>query len=461
MLRGVLAAGAFLLFFITPFLWFFVLTIPSVPRGWAVVFLGVLPGIFCGVLVLEFITLRSAALGRKWVPCLIMAMTILWILGQVGFIVSNAGRLTSVALAAAFLAALSLQIYIYGHIVRGFIGLDQNPDFAKDALSDARYGRALRTDIYRILGLPIAPNNFRLESRLALCLAVMAFLIEGNAFYTYIQASKWVRDIVAAKPGIRDQLSLYVDILGVGGTALAVVFGNLALAQVMLFGVRGLRRVMRLLLIQSIQEARKTDPRPPVLLLRAFRDDHVTMKRGAVPWHVRLFDPFLHARNMEDLLIQYFPEYGPFVAIGNPEDRSQPAGAARDYIPSEEWRSTVLQLMHESRWIILAVEKTDSILWELETIRNRNYTSKTLVVWPPQFTRDGDLHRRVLQLLNMDDKQLAPEVLSHAHLLAQWMGPFGEKAIVSSRVSEVEYEAVIRLALSDWNCWETKLQGIP
>jgi hypothetical protein len=128
------------------------------------------------------------------------------------------------------------------------------------------------------------------------------------------------------------------------------------------------------------------DARAPVLYLRSFLDEkpnYYEMTAG-----LRFFD-----RSIEMKLAKYFNSFGPFVAIGSQRDKVPKLGAIRLMRSDQDWRSEVTSLMASSHAIVAAVGLTPWIKWELSEIVARNYTSKTLFLFPVM-TRFGFRIRR-------------------------------------------------------------------
>src|ERR1700733_9080082 len=56
--------------------------------------------------------------------------------------------------------------------------------------------------------------------------------------------------------------------------------------------------------------------RPPILFLRAFRDDQVSLAAARLPLLMRLIDPGSIGGSLEELIVQEYTGLGPVVAIG-------------------------------------------------------------------------------------------------------------------------------------------------
>ncbi|MDH3638317.1 MAG: hypothetical protein OES09_07600 [Gammaproteobacteria bacterium] len=93
----------------------------------------------------------------------------------------------------------------------------------------------------------------------------------------------------------------------------------------------------------------RDDHRRPVLFLRSFADE-----TAAGP-----------ANTYEQVIHYTVSHIGPFVAIGNPDERLQGQGAARLYL-DEGWQSEVIRLMRSAEIVILWAAPTEGVQWELK-----------------------------------------------------------------------------------------------
>jgi hypothetical protein len=158
----------------------------------------------------------------------------------------------------------------------------------------------------------------------------------------------------------------------------------------------------------SIEKITATDPRPPLLFLRAFRDDQVTLDLPHYTPLGRLFAISMPKLSLDHVLLTEGTLYGPMVALGNPRDSLPPYGVARGYVANEHWQDTVRQLAQLSQAIVICVDDTDAIWWEIEHLVGHDHLKKTLFLFHPKFRSQADNHRLISHLLAklpIDDKQ--------------------------------------------------------
>ncbi len=144
----------------------------------------------------------------------------------------------------------------------------------------------------------------------------------------------------------------------------------------------GARRVGSRVRQRSADDALAGAGRPPVLYLRAFsRDTEATLvPRDAVAEATR--HPLDRARvTFEEVLAQSLERVGPVVALGKPGDVLPPIGASRSYVPDDEWKDRVAAWVDEAALVVLMVDATDAMRWELAQIAR--HLEKVWLLLPP------------------------------------------------------------------------------
>ncbi|MEL6971081.1 MAG: hypothetical protein AAFZ63_17550 [Bacteroidota bacterium] len=102
------------------------------------------------------------------------------------------------------------------------------------------------------------------------------------------------------------------------------------------------------------------------LYLRGFSLD----KKFAVTSDTSLID------TAEVLLAKVFKPS--LIAIGKPGESLPIPGARRTYIPDEDWKVKVQHLIQHANLIVIRVDNSDGLLWELEQIKNHDLLPKTI-----------------------------------------------------------------------------------
>ena len=85
----------------------------------------------------------------------------------------------------------------------------------------------------------------------------------------------------------------------------------------------------------------------------------------------------VYYRNVEALICQMFDEA--VVAIGKPGETLPPRGAYRFYETGDTWKEKVTELMEKAKYVVLYVDFTPGVKWEIEAALN-NYRDKVILV---------------------------------------------------------------------------------
>ncbi|MEH6622342.1 MULTISPECIES: hypothetical protein [Dietzia] len=142
--------------------------------------------------------------------------------------------------------------------------------------------------------------------------------------------------------------------------------------------------------IHRLLVARRTTPRfsksttaEEILLLRAFDDDHKRVQttyadRGAIG----ILTGGSRMR-FEELIAAIVQTEGNFVAIGRPDERLPPLGAARTYWDDDEWQLAVEHTAASAKLIVLVAGTTEGLRWEIQKLKEWGFLEKCLFLVPP------------------------------------------------------------------------------
>ncbi|MFJ1792177.1 transferase [Kitasatospora griseola] len=120
--------------------------------------------------------------------------------------------------------------------------------------------------------------------------------------------------------------------------------------------------------------ALQADGRRPVLYLRSFADDGTAARiDDSQPLNI-------HSR--EEQLAAALAAFGPVIAVGRPGEPLPLLGAARFYLPLDDWKPTVLHLMDLSRLIVLRVGTGAGLRWEIEQAVATQPAGKLVLLTP-------------------------------------------------------------------------------
>jgi hypothetical protein len=173
---------------------------------------------------------------------------------------------------------------------------------------------------------------------------------------------------------------------GVGWFATGFYLPFLVVGMLLLWVSGRLRRRGRNRLRMTILEVQEHDPRPNILFLRAFTDDQVALAPSRVTWLGRLVE--LGQRggsSLDTVLLEEGTEFGPVVALGNPNDPVPPYGSARGYFQHADWQAGMARLAESAQAIVICLEDSAGVWWEAEHLLAGGHASKTLFVLHPRF----------------------------------------------------------------------------
>ncbi|MCX5208833.1 transferase [Kitasatospora sp. NBC_00240] len=120
--------------------------------------------------------------------------------------------------------------------------------------------------------------------------------------------------------------------------------------------------------------ALQADGRRPVLYLRSFADDHTAAQVDD--------GTALNIHSREEQLAAALGAFGPVIAVGRPGEPLPLLGAARFYLPLDDWKPTILRLMELSQLIVLRVGSGAGLRWEIEQAVATQPGRKLLLLTP-------------------------------------------------------------------------------
>jgi hypothetical protein len=235
----------------------------------------------------------------------------------------------------------------------------------------------------------------------------------------------------------------------IGGIHVAGLIAIMILLIVLRFAARSFTRT-------SLENLISKDQRPIILFLRSFRDDQVKLKKPRSGIVMRMVS-FGEPRPMLDhILLEEGTCYGPVVALGAPGVR-RPFGAARTYVSNEQWRETVIEFCRQSGMVVVTVDETESVRWEVQHILAQKHLPKTLFLLPPRLIGSAEVGR-ILPLVLTQVGEPAPEWISTlVHLLQTeqrycvgwfWKTEHQVEVLTTRRNSYVAYAIAVGIFLS-------------
>jgi hypothetical protein len=148
----------------------------------------------------------------------------------------------------------------------------------------------------------------------------------------------------------------------------------------------------------------KVSPAGSTLFLRAFRDDQVHIRRASRNLFSSVFDLGRVPATLDELMLERLDGRGDLIAIGNPQDRKgtarqSPWGAQRLYVDDAHWHESVTMLARDADRIVLCIDASDGVRWEIANVLRSGYANKTLFFLNPSV----DVQTRTRQLMEYFD----------------------------------------------------------
>lgn len=244
--------------------------------------------------------------------------------------------------------------------------------------------------------------------------------------------------LVTAGVLIRDVLPLFV-------------LGVLALLTV----VAGVDAVGRRLRAASLREVLDADPRPPILYLRSFDEDRLTLPATLHRKGLIAALNVVRRRRFEEAVVVQLQRAGPVVAIAPPGTRLPRIGAARASYGHDEWQGEVEQLADRAAVVVLSATP-DSVRegfgWEIDLVAHRLDHHRVMVVvgpWRRQLARRWEAFRSYVATLPFF-APLATAALPDGLLVAAHSDRWGWAAWGATKRTDFSYAVAIDHALHAW-----------
>jgi hypothetical protein len=245
--------------------------------------------------------------------------------------------------------------------------------------------------------------------------------------------AKWQQGIVALLVGIRSQ-----DLFEISGILIFLFLGAAAL----------LRRFGRRFALADAVRAQERDSRPPILYLRNFSDDVLTMPSSSLA-RTSLIErlSIVNRQPFEEILVRHLSAKGPVVALSHPSSRLPAIGAARLTLPNDKWQEQIRTWIAKAQMVVVAVtppRMSEGLYWEIEYLAQCAAVPVVLVFSP---YKERDLMLRWWQfateaakLPRFGELSRYLEHNSGAHFMAQRPG-FGWVTWGARKRSEFTYAA--------------------
>lgn len=170
--------------------------------------------------------------------------------------------------------------------------------------------------------------------------------------------------------------------------ALLFIYIGVMVAGLVVFSISlAIGRRARLHLKTIVPDVSVLAPGSYVLYLRPFTQDLTSAAMAQGSTSMNSFAPvFRSGRTHEERLGRTFREFGPLIAVGRPgEPLPGGSGARRTYLPLDDWKDTVRELIDNARLVILGAGPGPGTVWEyVEILRRRDPSRLVILVTNPE-----------------------------------------------------------------------------
>lgn len=180
---------------------------------------------------------------------------------------------------------------------------------------------------------------------------------------------------------------LDVDSFPVVGLIIAFFIITLTAAFLLTQGAMALKRSARWFSRYSFEQTVANDQRPPILFLRSFTDDQVTLPTPPLYVTYWLAEP--KPIRLDHALVERFGNLAPIVAIGKPGEKNLPFGAARLYVPEGDWQAVVNDIAAHATGIVIIADESPGVAWEIQCMLQEPFVEKSIFLASPRLGTQG------------------------------------------------------------------------
>ncbi|HVN63062.1 MAG TPA: hypothetical protein VMT58_00380, partial [Candidatus Binataceae bacterium] len=252
---------------------------------------------------------------------------------------------------------------------------------------------------------------------------------------------------------------------GITTAALIYCTAFMQIVGILFFGTAGLaittllRNAARRFTRTRLEKLSSSDPRPPILFLRSFKDDQVQLQWGGRGQLRHLAAAAEPSPTVDHVLLEEATPVGPVIAIGMPGS-PPPFGVERIYVEDGEWQSTVARVAASAQAIVIVVDLTPGVTWELNYLRDSGSSSKSLYLLPPRLIFSAGAIRRALspQTYGHDEVRESVSTEEYDRPCIGWYQTLENNIILltSERPTKASYVCALRLFLCHFA--DTKLR---
>jgi len=273
----------------------------------------------------------------------------------------------------------------------GLWKVSTSPDvYSFVATLDPRLTKGIWAHFNRLLDLPRTPlRTWRTGSAYLLSLGSYILLIECLGYFTTFGG-------VTGKLG-----RLYNHNLENMPLSLCATLSLASAKQIGLWLIPAFIGMRLAILVQSsarklgslsVSEALGDSKRRYILYLRSFTADEIILPKPRLPLLSKVLSLRPFPVHIEEELFDVTDGYLPLIAVGRPGESQKLTGglAYRDYLNDENWQTYVRDKILAADSIVILLNSTGGVLWELENVLSHSAFAKTVFLIDPR-AKDNEL----------------------------------------------------------------------
>jgi hypothetical protein len=202
----------------------------------------------------------------------------------------------------------------------------------------------------------------------------------------------------------------------------------------------------------SVSEA-LADSKRYILYLRSFTADQIILPKPRLPLLSKVLSIRPFPVHLEEKLFDVTDGYLPLIAVGRPGESQKLTGglAYRDYLKDENWQTYVREKILAADSIVILLNSTGGVLWELENVLSYSAFAKTIFLIDPR-AKDNELWqnltKRIIPIFAKADV-LTPDFQFSGHPIGFYFSCDGLVEIENNNWSATSYRTALSHYLSE------------
>jgi hypothetical protein len=190
-----------------------------------------------------------------------------------------------------------------------------------------------------------------------------------------------------------------------------------------------------------------------ILYLRSFTADEIILPKPRLPFLSKVLSLRPFPAHVEEELFDVTDGYLPLIAVGRPGGSQELTGgvAYRDYLKDENWQTYVREKILAADSIVLLLNSTEGVLWELENVLSDSASAKTVFLIDPR-AKDNELWqnltKRIIPIFAKAG-DLAPDFQFAGHPIAFYFSRDRLVEIENNNWSATSYRTALSHYLSE------------